>query len=288
LFQYASPELKLPSDDRSGADEKNEILFTTKSGKAFTGEITYSKFLNANGRHQLVMNIRDISGRRQMEQQLLREQKKYERKLTHQIILAQERERQAIGHELHDNINQILTTVKLYLELAHDRHELREQLLPRSATLVQACIQEIRALSHELCDPTHGPKTLVESIKALIDQVSASSSLDMQFNYDTYKYYVDKDQHLAIYRILQEQLTNIIKHAEATEVNIDLFQDNQYTGIAVQDNGKGFHPQKSRQGIGLNNIQSRAKVLGGHMKIESAPGSGCLIEVRLPMPEDAR
>ena len=85
-----------------------------------------------------------------MEAKLLGEQKRFERKLTKQIILAQERERELISHELHDNVNQILTTVKLYLEMAQNCPEARENILPMSIEHIMTCITEIRNLSHAL------------------------------------------------------------------------------------------------------------------------------------------
>ena len=217
-----------------------------------------------------------------MEMQLLNEQKRYQRKLTRQIIHAQEREREAIGHELHDNVNQILTTVKLFLEMARHHEDLREELLPKSIEHIQECIHEIRNLSHELSAPTLGTRSLVDSIKALVDTIESSCRFKVFFSHHNYRTALEKDKMLAIYRILQEQLNNIIKHANATEIYICLSQAEGETRFVVKDNGCGFDTNKTGGGIGFNNMRSRAKVFGGKMQVYSAPGKGCEVRIAIP------
>jgi signal transduction histidine kinase len=218
-----------------------------------------------------------------MEQRLLMEQKRYQRRLTKQIILAQEREREKIGHELHDNVNQILTTVKLYLEMATHNEGMRDDLLPKSIHYVMNCITEIRNLSRELSAPTLGTKSLTDSIKALLEVVQSSAGLDINFACDDYHTAIIKDQQLALYRILQEQLNNIIKHSGATRVDITLSQNEDMTALTIVDNGKGFNISAHRNGIGLNNILSRAKVFGGEMVLDSKHDAGCRLKIILPM-----
>ena len=284
LYHSSRPTIQVDAPGASDAGSlKEEVIFTRHDASQFTGEVAYSGYKDYSGNHQYVILIRDISFRKEMQQHLVREQKRYERKLTRQIILAQEREREAIGHEMHDNVNQVLTTVKLYLEMAVNNPEMREELLPRSIHHLLHCITEIRNLSRELSAPTLGTQSLIDSVHSLIEMVSSASGLVIQFDNKGYHTSLIKDQRLAIYRIVQEQLNNIIKHAAATEVMIRLSQDDCITELFIQDNGKGFDVKANRKGIGLNNILSRATVFGGDLSIESCEGKGTLLKVRLPI-----
>jgi PAS domain S-box-containing protein len=283
LFKDSEPRISMQHGALRGVVSKQEVFFTRENSTTFTGEIVCSDYVDVKGDQRFIVLVRDISLRKQMQQQLLNEQKKYERKLTKQIIQAQEREREIIGYELHDNVNQILTTVKLYLEMAIHKPEIKKDLLPKSIDYVLTCISEIRSLSRTLSAPTLGTQSLIDSIKGLIDMVASSSRLAVSFSHDGYHTTLVKDQRLAIYRILQEVLNNIIKHAEATKVEIEILQTEDMTVLTISDNGKGFDPSKKLNGIGLNNIQSRTKVFGGNLSIESKKGHGCSITVKLPI-----
>jgi PAS domain S-box-containing protein len=284
VFKDIFPAITLQDiDTLQDNKSKKEFLFTRSDNTLFTGELVYSGYRDANGNDRYVILIRDISLRKQMEQRLLMEQKRYQRRLTRQIILAQELEREKIGHELHDNVNQILTTVKLYLEMAMNNEKLRDDLLPKSILYVMNCITEIRNLSRELSAPTLGTKSVIDSIKALVEMVESSARFNISFVCDDYHTAIIKDQKLALYRILQEQLNNIIKHSDATHVDITLLQTGNMTELTIVDNGNGFNLSAHRNGIGLNNILSRAKVFGGEMVLSSKPGAGCSLKVVMPI-----
>jgi signal transduction histidine kinase len=212
---------------------------------------------------------------------LVEEKERYERLLTEQMIAVQEREREWIGRELHDNVSQVLTTVKLYLEMASKQHE--NPLIPRSMQLINNSIVEIRNLSHQLSAPTLGTGSLIDSINALIEMVGFSTNLLFQFDHAGFRVQLIMGQKLALYRILQEQLNNIIKHAGATKVWISLSQKNDNVILVVRDNGKGFDSRAKTNGMGLNNMISRAKIFGGTVHIKTAPQKGCLLSVTVPV-----
>jgi PAS domain S-box-containing protein len=284
LFKDTEPPVRIthpPSGEE--AYVKNEVLFTRADGSVFTGELVYSKYTDEIGNERFVVLIRDISLRKQMEKRLLEEQKNYERKLTTQIIRAQEREREFIGHELHDNVNQILTTVKLNLEMAITHPDKRPALLPQSIQYLMMSINEIRKLSRELSAPTLGNQSLIESITDLIGMVESSTNLKIEFSHDQYRQTISKDQQLAIFRILQEQFNNIIKHSGADKVKVSLLQRDDVTELTIRDNGKGFQTSHRSHGIGLNNILSRAQIHGGKMDIHSEPGNGMVLKITLPL-----
>jgi len=221
--------------------------------------------------------------RRKMAEKLIEEQQRHERQVTEEVIVAQEKEREEIGHELHDNVNQVLTTVKLYLELALHSPATSEDLISKSMHLVMKSINEIRSLSHDLSAPTLGTRSLIDSIYALIETVSNSTGIKILFDHSSCYASLAMNQKLAIYRITQEQLNNIVKHSRATTATIILSQTDKHTTLVIKDNGKGFNTFEKRNGIGLNNIISRAKVFDGTVNIESALGKGCMLIVTLPI-----
>ncbi len=222
--------------------------------------------------------------RRKLSDRLAEEEEKYQRLLTQQMITVQEREREWIGRELHDNVSQVLTTVKLYLDLASK--ETDHPLVPQSMHLINDSITEIRNMSHQLSAPTLGTRSLVDSIHALVETMAITNKLDITFDYTGYTTVI-MSQKLALYRILQEQFNNIVKHAEATKVWISLSNRDGKVILTVKDNGKGFERKTKTNGMGLNNIISRAQVFEGKVHLKTAPQKGCSLTVILPIIEDS-
>lgn len=261
---------------------KGELRFLRSNGLPVVGEVASAHYTDAKGKERFIVIIRDSTQRIALQRKLAAEQKRHQRQTTEEVIRAQEREREAIGRELHDNVNQVLTTVKLYLETAKLYPETRDEMIPKSMQLVQESVNEIRGLSHALTAPTLGTRSLVDSLSALAEAVQSASGLAVYFEHNNFDNHLSMDQNLALYRIAQEQLTNVIKHAGATEAVVSLLQTKGQTVLSVQDNGQGFDTRAQRAGIGLNNIVSRVKVFDCEMAIQSATGRGCLLEVRIP------
>lgn len=212
-----------------------------------------------------------------------RESKQRHRLITEAVIRAQEGERSQIGLELHDNINQVLTTVKLHNEMLLEGVGDPNLILPRTVKYLQDCINEIRSLSKRLSAPTLGKISLEESINDLLDSVNLTSKVKVARHIAGMDGRLFKQElHIGIYRILQEQLNNVLKHAEASEVLVKLEETNGKIRLCVTDNGKGFSPQRGKNGIGLINMQTRAESLNGTFLLNSQPGFGCELEVVFP------
>ncbi len=283
LFAKAEPEVDWVNEEGTGLRlQDNEVLFHCLNGGKFIGYISSSPLQDGRDQKNTLVIIRDITQHKRITQKLQNEQKRYQRILTKQIIVAQERERESIGHELHDNVNQILTTVKLYLETALQREEGRQEWIRRSIDFLMLCIKEIRSLSHSLSAPTLGTKSLIDSLQALFENVSDCTTLNIDFTVGKYRHPIGKEVSLALYRIAQEQITNVVKHAKATTVKVSLSQTETETHLVIEDNGRGFEPGGQYSGIGLNNISSRVKAFNGKHSIQSAPGKGCRLSVHLP------
>jgi signal transduction histidine kinase len=211
------------------------------------------------------------------------EAKQHHKKITEAVITAQESERSLIGLELHDNINQVLTTVKLLHEMILAGVGDAKLLLPRASQYLQDCINEIRSLSKRLSAPTLGKISLGESVEDLIDSINQTSKVKITSHISGLNnHLLKKDLHIGVYRILQEQLNNVLKHAEASEVLVQLEIIDDKVHLCIKDNGRGFVVQDKRRGIGLMNMQTRAENLNGTFRLESKPGFGCKVDVVVP------
>ncbi|RZK09708.1 MAG: sensor histidine kinase, partial [Flavobacterium sp.] len=184
---------------------------------------------------------------------------------------------------LHDNVNQVLTTVKLYNEICLAGSEKRQELLNKSTRLLQTTISEIRGLSKRLSAPSLGGIQLYESIGELVEAINVTNRLKITYEHNIRDLKVAEDAHIAIYRIIQEHFTNILKHAKATTVSLQLIRNKKELKLTVNDNGIGFDPQLHYKGIGLENMSSRTESLNGQLQIESTPGMGCTIKVTVPI-----
>ena len=226
-----------------------------------------------------VVLARLLLHRRRIAERLEEEKENYQRQLTEQMIAVQEREREWIGRELHDNVNQVLTTVKLFLETVAAEND--HPLIRRSMSLIGSSISDIRHLSHQLSAPTLGTRSLVDSIQALVEDIEVSGGIQFSFSHAGYTRPIAMNQKLALYRILQEQLTNIMKHAQASRVIITLFQEDGDVVLTVEDDGRGFDTAGNMKGMGINNMISRARIFDGDVQVCSTPGKGCRLKVRM-------
>lgn len=258
--------------------------FRTKSGGWIWLESKGMNRMNDSHIGGIIINAREVTERILLEERLAIDQQHYQRAITSAVIKAQETERTQVGRELHDNVNQVLTTVKLYTEMIDSGIGDRKELVRKSQQHLQACIDEIRSISKRLSAPTLGEITLQDSMKELIESINLTNKLDVKFtSKGVAGLHVSPDLHLAVYRILQEQLNNVIKHSGATLVSITLTKKGDQFSMQVKDNGKGFDPSARRTGIGITNMRTRTENLSGQFELASSPGKGCRMRVRFLM-----
>ncbi len=226
----------------------------------------------------------DITEHKKMEQELREKQLSQQKLITEITILAQEKERNELGLELHDNINQLLSVVKLYLGIAKTEKTFNEEMIDKSYLHLEEAIQDIRKLSHSLVAPSLGHDGLKEALEDLAESIQKLNQIDIRvlIDEDFESLLKDKKKELMLYRVVQEQLNNIVKYAQATEVTIHLKQQGRNLNLLIRDNGIGFDIHQQSNGIGLKNINSRVHFYSGKMDIISAPGKGCTLEVSIP------
>jgi PAS domain S-box-containing protein len=252
-----------------------------KWGRVMIVEIT-SHPMDYFGKACVQVIVNDVTERIRLEKELALQQKLKQQQITEVVLGAQERERFELGQELHDNINQILATSKLYLDVAIEEKEPRLELLAKSRKNISMAIEEIRKLSKDLIAPSLNDLGLTQSIKELIRSIQSVGKMKIRLNISGLcEEELLPEQKINIYRIIQEQLNNILKHAQAGTVVIELNKVKEQVRLRLADDGKGFDPRMRRKGVGISNIISRAELYNGKVEIESAPGKGCQLVVVL-------
>lgn len=235
---------------------------------------------------RLIGEVQNITQLRNLQSEYFSQQLKHKQRLATTIIKAQENERNRWAQELHDNISQILTVINLYLSNHQLKEEKNIQIVEQAKSLVSEVQQEIRLLSSSMKPPSFALTTLEQSLNRLIADISRVKNISFNFHSTDFdESLLTDEQKLMTYRIVQEQLNNIIKYAEATHIEIALFlnKEESVANIVLTDNGKGFDKNKLKTGLGFRNIQSRLQLYNGQMNIESSPGNGCTLSVNFQL-----
>ncbi len=234
----------------------------------------------------VVSSIEDITDRRRMEEAHLRMRLENQQALLHAIMEAQEEERRRISESLHNGVGQILYATKLNLA----RMDLDKTPLPveqlrqawqQTDQLLTEAIRETRNVSHELIPVLLQERGLAV---AVADFCKRFSHAGIQLNCHTLNERLDRHLENAVYRIAQELVNNMVKHAGASRGRIEVIREGDRVVVEAQDNGKGFAPDPPGKGIGLRTIRDRVALLGGTLEIDSTPGAGTIVTVTLPIP----
>ncbi|RYY72166.1 MAG: PAS domain S-box protein [Chitinophagaceae bacterium] len=227
----------------------------------------------------------DISELRKLEAERMRQQKEQQQRITKAILRGQEKERNHIGRELHDNINQILAGTRMYLSIAGSKDELIKKSIQYPLELLDESIKEIRVLCSNMVTPLQDVN-LEEMIRELLRKL-AKYQISFDFTYDVPGDPLSDELKLNIYRIIQEVSQNITKYAKASTVSLAIWTDEQSLNLVVEDNGKGFDTSAKRNGIGILNMQNRVKSFNGKITIDSAEGAGTRTSIAIPYREIA-
>jgi len=253
---------------------KGSFKHCKKSGEIIEVEIYSTPIVINNKKYRSVIAI-DVT-----------EKKSFDRAITKAIIKTQEDERYEIGGELHDNVCQILATSRITLGML--KGSLPPASLPwfeQSEKNIVLALDEIRNLSHRLAPAFFDETTLEEAFKKLFStfNIAAKYQILLKFDDAVKELPIGLEIELNLYRIIQEQLRNILKHAGATFIKVEVMVKDNILHMKVTDNGVGFDAQKVKKGIGIANMRRRTELFSGNFEIESSVGCGCTITVDIPL-----
>jgi two-component system sensor histidine kinase UhpB len=234
---------------------------------------------------RMIGAMTDLTEKKRLERELAEQKLTQQKMITEVAMQAQEKEKNELGRELHDNVNQILATVKIYLGMVKSGQHTTEDLTGMSYEYVTQAMEEIRKLSHSLVAPSLGTTGLEEALEELLEDTNFINNLQVRLVVDENfnRHDIDKNKQLMLYRIVQEQLNNILKHAQAKHIVITLKLIEETLLLSIADDGTGFDAMKKSKGIGLKNISSRVEFYSGNMNIISTPGKGCTLNVSVPL-----
>jgi PAS domain S-box-containing protein len=268
-------------DLKSGKTWNGILCNKKRNGELYWESASIAPIINNEGKTISYVAIKEnITEKVLLEKQLKEEQSEFHKKMTDAIIAAQEKERTEIGRELHDNINQLLASAKMFLKFSRSD----EESFVQTERILQQSIDEIRKLSHLLVLPSVINSKLSETIDTIVYELKGNAEVNIHkeiINFDDYD--VSHNLKMNIYRILQIQLNNIYKHAKARNIwiNIVHHETKKYIEMSIKDDGIGFNTAKRTSGIGLLNIRTRTSLFDGKVDIISSEGNGCEVKIVL-------
>ncbi|AZQ67885.1 histidine kinase [Silicimonas algicola] len=208
------------------------------------------------------------------------------KRLTQRIIDTQEEERGRVARELHDGISQMLVSVRYALDLAERRFRSGDgraaESLRKGLDGLTTAIQEVRRISRDLRPGTLDDLGLGPALKTLTDEFTERTGIASELETVVFRNRLDDDAKIALFRVAQEALTNIERHAVASEVKIRVYGHRKGATLRIQDDGHGFRPDQVSGGLGLRNMQERVEQLGGTFRI-LASSTGTVIEAEVPL-----
>lgn len=235
----------------------------------------------------------EIAERKRVEEEL-RKSLGQLRALAARIQVVREEERTMIAREMHDELGQACTAIKM------DLASIRRKTTPRqnqvrdrvdsSIELVDRMIFMVRRIASELRPRTLDDLGLIAALEWQAQEFEARTGIRSQISLPEEPLSLDPERATAIFRIFQESLTNVARHAEATQVDASLERHGDQLTFVIRDNGKGFDVEQARlrRSLGLVGMRERALLLGGEIKIEASPGSGTILTLKIPLPETDR
>jgi signal transduction histidine kinase len=226
-----------------------------------------------------------LYNRRRIKQKMLyqKELNKQQNELMNTVIITQDKERKRIAEDLHDTLGSILSAAKLKLSAVTENGNGQHQY-DDTMNLLDEAVNEMRSISHNLLPASLLRLGLVAGLQNLLDKISSRSALQISFIAHGFKKRIDENIEVSIYRIVLEAVNNIVKHANAKNVTIQLMQYDTYINVLIEDDGVGFDKDLAlkEQGIGLNNIFSRVDYMKGKIDIDTKPKAGTIINIDIP------
>ena len=214
----------------------------------------------------VVLLMRAYTKRIMQEQEKLTQAKvEYQKSLLLNSVLAQEKERERIAKDLHDDLISKLTVLTYALQIENSK--------VKPVDLLNETIKIARRITHDLTPPLLEQTSLKDLVEDFVAPLSQSYKVNCFFGHHQLRVMASNDK-LQLFRIVQEVINNMLKHAKATEISIQLRITGSIVALTIKDNGIGFDTSQQPKGLGIKNIELRTQILKGHSKFKSQPGKG--------------
>jgi len=286
IHKYQIDSRFLEYETKFESDRKEKQILTLKGEKSRQELLMVIGLLGALVVVGLVLFLywRVRVGRRIAENRVVQLQKERQVIATIALLKGQDEERSRLARDLHDGLGGMLSGLKFSLSNMKGNMILDQEnasAFQSSIGMLDNVISEMRRVAHSMMPEALVRFGLKEATQDLCDQVGKSSGVQVHFQAIGSDWNLEKSISVALFRIAQELLNNILKHAEASQIQVQLVKDENHISLTVEDNGKGFDPSEATQGAGLTSIRTRTEALGGSFDIQSKPGEGSsfLVEV---------
>jgi len=262
------------------------VHYRADGGKIYV-EVSASPIKDRHGNVVQVVHIaRDITERKNAEEELRKSHEEL-RNLSAYLQRIREDERARIAREIHDELGQALTALKMDISFIFRKYNDHCSVSEKTESMfkvIDSTLQAIKRISTELRPGILDDLGLVAAIEWQVREFEKRCGVRCYLNIDQEDIRIDKESSTAIFRILQEGLTNVARHAEATEVFIDLHRDMKHLYLRIRDNGKGISEESIRnpKSFGLIGMRERVHFLGGNFCIKGGRGEGTMIEIMIP------
>jgi len=283
--QYLHPDdkeevLKSLEDALAGANDQRRKEYRFRCGDGTYKHVLDKSYIVRNEKGEALRMIgamRDITERRYLEKILTEEKEQRQKDIMKAVMDAQENERSEVSYELHESVNQILASSKLMLGFELDKKN-TNSYITQAIKNIQTAMDEIRTISYRLNPSIIQLAGLDGALADLASKSKVTHNINVSFRQSGKSIFIPYPLQIAIFRIVQAQLDNIIKHAQATEAQITLAAKNNQLILTIMDNGVGFNEKLSSKKLGLQNIFNRVHFHNGKVFLKTALGKGCKLE----------
>jgi PAS domain S-box-containing protein len=278
---------------------RGELWNRRKSGEIFPEELSIQALRGTDGQALRYISIfSDITERKRNEEALRQHQQRLEesetrlRELAAFLQTVREEERTRIARELHDELGQALTALRIDLGWLRSKSsslgEAAGERVAAALSVVEQSIVSLRRISEDLRPAMLDSLGLAAAIEHHVSQFSQRTGIPCRLSMNREEFDLERNLATAVFRIVQEALTNIARHAEASEASVRIEETDDGIRLEVQDNGRGFAAASDKKTFGLLGMRERATMLGGILEIDSQPGQGTRITGWLPLREEAQ
>ncbi|WP_028978824.1 ATP-binding protein [Sporocytophaga myxococcoides] len=278
---------------------QGEIFDHASDGTGFWLDVTLMPIVDYKGSlYQYLVICTDITKRKNTERELIllteekiRRQDVEQKIISYSILNGQEKERKRIAAEIHDGIGQMMTSMRMKLEMIEHKNEGLSEDLPQINHLLQSIINETKKICSDLLPSVLDDFGLSAAVRELQKLCESSSNMEFEIEDRLEKSKLPREVEIGVFRILQEALNNAIKHSSGSKIFVHVSNDAHCVHLMVQDDGRGFYFDERRilsrefvtKSNGLRNMKERAELLGGNFNVTSEPGRGTIVQLEIPL-----